>query len=90
MKTDGFALLVRNGDLAQNLFFDTFEMEDSEVEWLRNLLSADTVIMRFEGTDYYAYAIGMTAAGTFTTQAALSDRFTTCLLYTSRPRRIAG
>ena len=30
----------------------TFEMEDSEVEWLRNLLSADTVIMRFEGTDY--------------------------------------
>lgn len=26
----------------------TFEMEDSEVEWLRNLLSADTVIMRFE------------------------------------------
>lgn len=27
-------------------------MEDSEVEWLRNLLSADTVIMRFEGTDY--------------------------------------
>lgn len=28
------------------------EMEDSEVEWLRNLLSADTVIMRFEGTDY--------------------------------------
>ena len=29
------------------------------------------------GTDYYAYAIGMTADGTFTTQAALSDRFTT-------------
>ena len=28
------------------------QMEDSEVEWLRNLLSADTVIMRFEGTDY--------------------------------------
>ena len=24
----------------------------TEVEWLRNLLSADTVIMRFEGTDY--------------------------------------
>ena len=29
------------------------------------------------GTDYYAYAIGMTADGTFTTPAALSDRFTT-------------
>lgn len=29
-----------------------FEMEDSEVEWLRNLLSTDTVIMRFEGVDY--------------------------------------
>lgn len=28
-------------------------------------------------TDYYAYAIGMTADGTFTTEATLSDRFTT-------------
>lgn len=28
-------------------------------------------------TDYYAYAVGMTADGTFTTPAAMSERFTT-------------
>lgn len=39
----------------------TFEMEDSEVEWLRNLLSADTVIMRFEGTDYSKFDYTWTA-----------------------------
>ena len=27
MKTDGFALLVRNGDLAQNLFFEVEVLE---------------------------------------------------------------
>ena len=36
-------------------------MEDSEVEWLRNLLSADTVIMRFEGTDYSKFDYTWTA-----------------------------
>lgn len=30
----------------------TFGMEDSEVNWLRNLLSAQTIIMRFNGVDY--------------------------------------
>lgn len=39
-------------ELGKWFVWATFEMEDSEVEWLRNLLSADTVIMRFEGTDY--------------------------------------
>ena len=41
----------------------TFEMEDSEVEWLRNLLSADTVIMRFEGTDYSKFDYTWTVHG---------------------------
>ena len=30
----------------------SFGMEDSEVDWLRNLLSAQTIIMRFTGVDY--------------------------------------
>lgn len=30
----------------------TFSMEDNEVDWLRNLLGAKTVIMRFNGVDY--------------------------------------
>lgn len=30
----------------------SFDMEDSEVDWLRNLLGAQTVIMRFNGVDY--------------------------------------
>ena len=39
----------------------TFDMNDDEVNWLRNLLSADTVIMRFNGVDYNKFDYTWTA-----------------------------
>ena len=39
----------------------TFDMETDEIDWLREMLSAETIIMRFTGVDYTQYDYTWTA-----------------------------